>query len=126
MPARTFSGPADLAEIIAHHLTAVERPSVPFETLLDLVGTLFAVSLETEEGSSLVLTVALADPENPDPNAPPRIRSDRWTTTAFGERVPFTTANLAKLAMAADPRSSTITVYFDEDGLFIWGLSDQG
>jgi len=43
MPARTFSGPADLAEIIAHHLTAVERPSVPFETLLDLVGTLLWV-----------------------------------------------------------------------------------
>jgi hypothetical protein len=53
--------------------------------------------------------------------------ADRWTRVRFAESIPATIPNLIKLAMASDPRTSSLALYHDaERRLFVWGLVDQG
>lgn len=83
-------------------------------------------SLKSEEAKSLQLRVVLVDPENSDPERPPRPRPHRWEITRLKDRVPFTVGSLTKLARAADPWSSSLAVYFDHHRrFFVWGLVDQ-
>lgn len=83
------------------------------------------MSLKTEEAEHIRCWVTFIDPEHPDTNPPFRIRADRWSLVRFGNRIPFTAKNLAKLAPAADPWSTAIAVYHEKGDLFIWGLVDQ-
>ena len=50
----------------------------------------------------------------------------KWKVVKLANPVSYTVAALSKLAMAADPWSSCLAVYFDLKGeLYIWGLVDQ-
>jgi len=99
-------------------------PSV--ETLTEIFSILFFASLKTEEGRSIQVRVYFVDPNDPDPAAPPTIRSDRWRTFPLSKRIPLTVQNLAKFAKAADPWATGIAIHHnDSEGLFIWGIVDQ-
>jgi hypothetical protein len=87
---------------------------------------MFFASIRTEESQPITFHIAYLDPADPDPNPPRRKVQDRWSCVALGVRVPFTLSAITKLAKASDPRSSSLAVFQDEEGLFIWGLIDQG
>lgn len=87
---------------------------------------MFWTSIKTEEGRSIQIRIFYVDPGNPDPNAPPWIRSDRWRIFSLAQHINFTVSNLVKLAKAADPWSSGLAVFHTpRAGLFIWGMVDQ-
>jgi len=121
-----YRSPSDFADSIRAELIGREFEPPPVEILRDLAQTLFAVSLRTEEGQSIVVQCVFMDPENPDPDPPERITPDRWTAIPLGERASFSVESVVKLATATDPRTSSLAVYTSsEDGLSIWGLVDQ-
>ena len=99
--------------------TTVDRLSALFQTM-------FLASLKTEEGAFVRCSIAYADPQNPDPDAPSRQRDPRWKFFSFGSSIEFTVANLSKIAFAADPSSTSIAVFPGKDGnLKMWGFFDQ-
>lgn len=102
------------------------RPTPGRDVLQGLLETMYAASLKTEEGEGIAFHIAFLDPSSPDPDPPPRVRSNRWKPVELGQRVPFSVEQLTKLAKASDPRTSSFATYFDADGLFVWGLIDQG
>nr|WP_299590617.1 hypothetical protein [Mucilaginibacter sp.] len=82
--------------------------------------------MKTEESNLLKVTITLIDPLNPDPKPPLRIVADRWQYIKFENPIPYTIASLVKLSKAADPWSSSLAVFYDENmNLFIWGMIDQ-
>jgi hypothetical protein len=86
---------------------------------------LFFTSLKTEEARSLEMRIVVVDPEDPN-MAATRTMPDRWSIVPLGKRILMTPHTLAKIASAADPWSSSIAVFFDDDGqAFIWGFIDQ-
>ncbi len=116
----------DLARTVEKHLRRSGVSSPYVTTLARLLEVVYFASLKTEEGKPLQLRVALVDPKNPDPDKPPRPRSDRWKIVEMAQRVPFTVPNVVKLSKAADPWSSCLAVYFDKsNGFYLWGLIDQ-
>lgn len=122
MPGRT---PHDLALFVYGRLDDTDsRPSI--EVLDELFQTLFLTSLKTEEGVPISCSVIYVDPKNPDPNPPQRIRDQRWRYTALADPPEYNVSQLAKIALATDPSSSSLAVYPDrKGGLKIWGLFDQ-
>jgi len=83
--------------------------------------------MATEEGQKITFDVTWIDPDNPDPNPPGRIVSDRWTTVPFSSKIRATARSLMKAARATDPRTSSFAVYGSEaEQVFIWGMVDQG
>jgi len=121
-----YRSPSDFADSIRAELVDRELEPPPVEILRDLAQTLFAVSLRTEEGRSIVAQCVFMDPENPDPDPPERITPDRWTAIPFGEQTSFSVESVVKLAVATDPRTSSLAVYTSPDGgVSIWGLVDQ-
>jgi hypothetical protein len=119
--------PSDLARIVEQTLREQQRP-VPNAGVLDeIFETMYSASLRTEEGQTIVFHIVYTDPENPDPDPPGRIRTDRWRPAFLSQRVPFRVADLTKLATASDPRTSSLAVFHDDEiGLHVWGLVDQG
>ncbi len=122
MPGRT---PRDLALFVYGRLDDTDsRPSV--EVLDELFQTLFLTSLKTEEGTPINCSIAYVDPKNPDSDPPKRLRDQRWRYTALADPLEYNVSQLAKIALATDPSSSSISVYLDRNGkLKIWGLFDQ-
>jgi len=64
---------------------------------------MYAASVATEEGQSITFDITWIDPENPDPDPPERIVSDRWTVVPFKSRIPLTTRALVKAAKSNRP-----------------------
>lgn len=127
------SHPSDLAEVVFHELRTRYSDSLQgdsacpsLEVLTSLFEAMYFASMDTEEGEPIRFHVAYLDPDVPDAHqaTPP---AARWTRVRFGESIPATLPNLVKLAMASDPRTSSLALYHDTDGrLFVWGLVDQG
>ncbi|SDP27622.1 hypothetical protein SAMN05428975_0959 [Mucilaginibacter sp. OK268] len=72
------------------------------------------------------MTITLIDPKSipKDPHGFNRL--DAWMLFPFEEVVEFSTKKLAKLAKAADPWSSSLAVYYDQDEkLYVHGMIDQ-
>jgi hypothetical protein len=44
----------------------------------------------------------------------------------LADRIPFEIGSIAKLAHASDARTSSLAVFGESGGLFVWGLVDQG
>lgn len=87
---------------------------------------MFFASIKTEERLPIRVRVFYVDPGNADPEAPPYIRIDRWKIFPLSNRIPFTVANLVKLARAADPWSTGLAVFHTKEGLIhVWGMIDQ-
>ena len=126
--ATQISTPKDLAVLVHRRLNGakISTPCPSEEILSLLFETMFYASLKTEESQLIKVTITFIDPINPDPNPPSRIVADRWNHIAFEEKVLFNVKNLVKLSKAADPWSSSLAVYYNEEGeLIIWGMIDQ-
>lgn len=117
----------DLAEHVYKKLEGAKITTpLPSQLILNILfENLFYTSLKTEEGQFIKVTITLIDPENPDPSPPTRVVADRWNYIRFQEQLNFTVENLVKLSKAADPWSSSLAVYYNNDRLFIWGMIDQ-
>ncbi len=118
--------PESLAASVVTELRTRKLTPPDRRDLTRLFEGLYFASLRFEEGHSIVCHIVFLDPGSPDPDPPPRIRHDRWCYTPLADPIPFTVANIAKLAMATDPRTSSLVVYPDTHGaLQFWGLVDQ-
>jgi hypothetical protein len=117
--------PHDLAVFVYSKLSNLpNRPSI--KTLDEIFHTLYLTSMRTEEGTPITCSIAFVDPKKPDPDPPESIRDPRWTVTLFGKPVVYSTSQLTKLALAADPASSCLVVHPNKKNeLYIWGLIDQ-
>lgn len=124
---KSNSTPQDLAKVVHKRLEGAKISStLPNLPLLNrLFENLFYTSLKTEEGQFIKVTATLIDPDNPDPNPPQRIVADRWNYMHFKDRLPFSVKNLVKLSKAADPWSSSLAIYYENNELYIWGMIDQ-
>ena len=116
----------ELAKAVNRHLQGHGAHSPGTTVLARLLQTVYLTTLKTEEGRPLQMRVALINPEDPDPDKPPRPRPNRWLITRLKRPLPLTVPNLAKLSKAADPWNSSVAVYYDAQGEFsAWGLIDQ-
>lgn len=123
----TNSTPKQFAQTVCRELRRVKTVCPRLEILTNLFETLFFASLRTEESEPIKVHIVYLDPDNPDPDPPPRIRNDRWKCVKLHRRIPVSVSNIVKIAKASDPRSSSFAVYHNARGkLFIWGLVDQG
>lgn len=124
----TNSKPQDLAFHVLEKLKHVKLwlPVPPLSVLEALFECLFYTSLQTEESDLVKVTVTLINPENPDPNPPKHIVAERWNIVRFDRQLEFNIKTLVKLSKASDPSSTSLAVYYDEQGkLYIWGMIDQ-
>ncbi|PYF77058.1 putative sensor domain DACNV-containing protein [Pedobacter nutrimenti] len=120
--------PNDLAFFVSRELSRSrikeKKPSEPI--LRELFNTLFYTSLQTEEGQFIKVTVTLLDHQSIDPLEEGMDRHDNWKFFPFEPAIEFSIKNLIKLSKAADPWSSSLSVYYDEHNkLFIYGMIDQ-
>lgn len=118
--------PADLATFVHTELQRSKiKEEKPAEAILkELFNTLYYASLQTEEGQFIKVTVTLFDHRNVESTEP--LQYDQWNFFAFEPKIEFSIKNLVKLSKAADPWSSSLSVYYDENNkLFIYGMIDQ-
>jgi hypothetical protein len=89
---------------------------------------MYAASLVTEEGQSVIFELTWIDPDNPDPDPPGRFVADRWTTFPLSAQILVSARSLVEVAKATDPRTSSFAVYAPDNELpiAIWGMVDQG
>lgn len=119
--------PDDLASFVSRILKDSKiiggRPS---ESILkELFNTLYYASLETEEGQHITVTITLINPEAISDDTDFE-SIDNWKLYEFEEPIELTLKNLVKLSKAADPWSSSLAVYYDEENtLYIYGMIDQ-
>ncbi|CAM3994045.1 hypothetical protein SAMN06265348_10124 [Pedobacter westerhofensis] len=119
--------PQELAILVQDKLKKSKRITLIPElgVLNNLFECLFFTSMCKEESELIKVTVTFIDPANPDPHPPRRSVAERWSCISFDQRIPMTTKSLAKLSKAADPSCTSLAVYYDDHGLFIWGMIDQ-
>src|SRR5450755_522988 len=107
----SLTSPAALARRV-HRVLYRRRTGSPGIAVLDsLFNVMFGASLQREEQQPILFQVVYLDPENPDPEPPPRVRENRWTLARLATPLPLSVATLVKLAQATDPRTSSIVVY---------------
>lgn len=117
---------ADLAKAVYTRLAQTRAKLPNVQVIESLFENLFYASLHTEEGRPIVLHAVLIDPANSDPTPPERIVKDRWRHIWLAEPIALDPSSITKIAMATDPKSSSLAVYPDaENELWIWGLVDQ-
>lgn len=117
---------ADLAIAVYTRLAQTRAKLPNVQVIESLFENLFYASLHTEEGRPIVLHAVLIDPANPDPTPPERIVRDRWRHIRLAEPIALDPSSITKIAMATDPKSSSLAIYPDaENELWIWGLIDQ-
>ena len=118
--------PAHLARAV-HSEIKRNNAAPSLKVLISLFETIYFASIKTEEAEPVIFNIVYLDYENPDPDPPGRIVQDRWKCVKFSQSIIFNLSNAIKLAMASDPRTSSLALYHDEnDDLYIWGLIDQG
>lgn len=120
--------PAELAKFVTqtlNHSKNIYFPP-PESVIAELLEKLYFTSMQSEEGDMIRVNVTFID--HHAPKADKRIADplDKWQFTAFLEPVPFEIKQIAKLAKAADPWSSSLAVYYDaNENLWINGMIDQ-
>jgi len=118
--------PKHLAESVCAELRK-RHVAVPDEKIIiDLFETMYYSSLRTEESEPVTFHLVFLDPAQPDPKPPRNPPRDRWSYVPFAEPIPFSVANLVKIANSSELRTSSFVVWPDrENQLSIWGLVDQ-
>jgi len=118
--------PSHLARKIHQFFSRSRQPLPPLRTLTAIVETAYFASMKCEETRNIICTLAYMNPDDPDPDAPPHIRPQRWTYFRLGERLRLTEHNLVKLSQAAPSYSACVAIFSDKGGTpFIWRLTDQ-
>jgi hypothetical protein len=126
-PANEYATVADLAAFTHDQLEVHRRQSPGAETLTKLFRTMYHASMATEEGQTITFDLTWIDPDNPDPDRPPYVFSNRWVTVPFSSRIALTSRALIKASKATDPRTSSFAAYASSEGeIYIWGMIDQG
>jgi hypothetical protein len=120
-----FKYPEDLARIVYDYFTDKDMEKPPVIVLKNLFEVMYFSSLKTEESDSIRCAITYLNPDNPDPEPPKRIVKDRWSFIRFEEAIDFSIPNLVKLSKAADPKASSLAVYYKNEKLIIWGMIDQ-
>lgn len=118
----------DLAEYVYSQLSLSKiKSNKPSKKILDeLFSTLYYTSLQTEEGQFIKVTVTLLNNSTVEEFDEKTDRYDKWQFYPFEPEMEFSIKNLVKLSKAADPWSSSLAVYYDEnEKLFIYGMIDQ-
>jgi hypothetical protein len=102
--------------------TFTQTPPEPIIT--ELMQCLYFASMQTEEGRPVKVNVTFIDHLHPEET--PVLTADAWRVTNFKTPSPFNVKTIVKLSQAADPWSSSLAVYYDNDHqLWIYGLVDQ-
>jgi hypothetical protein len=118
--------PADLARHVEMRLSDEYGYAPPRDVLIRLMETLYFASLKTDEGRPPICTVNFFDPYRPVRAGTHDRPSDSWSEVRFEAPVPLDIRNFIRLARAADPSVSSLSVSYDRDGaLLISGLVDQ-
>ena len=119
--------PDDLANFVFKQLTKAKISVRPSEKVLtELFNTLYYTSLKTEEGQFIKVTATLVDQTRLKDFDEDNDQLDRWQFYAFERPLEFNIKNMVKLSKAADPWSSSLAIYFDDqEELFIYGMIDQ-
>lgn len=120
--------PIVLAEKVFNHISKEHKDlrGITLEILESFFETLYYSSMRTEEGQLIQVIVTFYDPATELIVSEDEETSEHWSFTPFEKARPYTERTLSKLAKAADPWSSSIAVYFNEDNeLTIYGLIDQ-
>lgn len=120
-----MSTPQDLAAAVSARLIKKRGSSPTVDVLAEIFEVMFVTSLKTEEGRGVRFAIVYLDPANADPSPPTFPPEDRWSCTQLENRQPWNANSLVKLAMASDPRSSSLAIFRTTSGLAIWGLVDQ-
>ncbi|MDR6786049.1 hypothetical protein ABIE26_004481 [Pedobacter africanus] len=118
----------DLAAYIWQNIkksTKLEYRIPPSGILEELFETLYFASMNSEEGELIKVRVAFYNPN--EPVGFRRTRNiERYNYIPFGKPMPYDVKSIVKLSKSADPWSSSLAVYFDDDQeLQIYGLIDQ-
>lgn len=121
--------PSDLAIHVYNTLKKQRKyqEDLPDEAIvIELFECLFYASMQTEEGQLIQCTATFFNPNELERELCDDDTLDHWEFTAFNEPIRLTVKSLVKLSQAADPWSSSLAVYCDEqDNLMIYGLIDQ-
>lgn len=119
--------PCHLARLVGRRLLEEHGTAPPETVLVRLFETLYFASFQTDEGRKILCTVNFVDPDEMPPEClAGEGVADRWGHVRFDAPLPMDVRNLTKLARAADPDVSSLTVFAAADGeLFILGLVDQ-
>lgn len=109
-------------------LTSLRKRQIagPNESVLnEMFEVMYGASLRTEKGAPIRFSIAYVDPGNPDPQPPTYPPPNRWSCTRLLNPIPWSIANIIKLATASDPRGSSLAVHTVGRDIVIWGLIDQ-
>lgn len=121
--------PRDLAKAVHSELKRRKTSPPPLRTIVSLMESMYFASMMTEESQPISFHVVYLDPINSEPKMLDEPSRDIWTCITLSRRItvtPDNLPNLAKLAYASDPRTSSFAVWHDSKGVFVWGLVDQG
>jgi len=120
--------PRDLAQYVYDRLqtNTIDHDINNLETLIELFECLFYASLHSEEGDLIRVAITFFDAENPQLKIHKFEPTDKWRYISFEKPLPLNVNTLVKLSKAADPWSSSLAVFYDENSkLFIYGMIDQ-
>jgi hypothetical protein len=123
--------PKDLAKELHSELMRQKGVAPPLTAIVNLVESMYFASMMTEESQPISFHAVYLDPANSHPDLLDEPSRDIWSCVKLPEsnRIPLTPANLPKLvkiARALDPRTSSLAVWRNSQGVFVWGLVDQG
>jgi hypothetical protein len=129
MATTSISNPPEiLAEKVFRYLKGNDRflGRQMARRLLVFFKTLYYASMRTEESQQIKVMVSFFNPNSEDLVGDEEDSEDHWSFTSFKEPLQFNEKTLVKLSKAADPWSSAIAVYYDDDeNLMNYGLIDQ-
>lgn len=129
MSTNNIATPKDLAEYIVGKLELQKGGTtiaLPEGVLSSLFNCMFYASLHSEEGDSIKVTVTLFDNDGKLKHKTGGGALDTWNFYPFEKPLDFNVSSVVKLAKAADPWSTSIAVYYDNDNvLWIHGMIDQ-
>jgi hypothetical protein len=119
----------DVIDKCAKRIDRRLRGRVPLPSPQSLSATLrvlFAASFETEEAGPLRFHIVFLQRSTRGPENLRTGQEHAWRAFPFERALPLTVPNIAKVAMAADPRSSAFAVDFQAPRRpEIWGVVDQ-